>query len=214
MMYHSHYDIDPNQLPPTVISQMATKYQYDQSLFMRLQKSAPDNVYLLRYILSVTSVILNPYIKYLMPYLAPDSIQYRMHPAISVLPSKLFYNSLLHDAPGMDTVSAAPWHSRQYFPPYQFYNVEDGQERTGAGRSLYNPAEAEAAVALVDMLATQMPQLKVSQNTYLAYRDFSRQYSLKPACLQDWCYHALQAAIESAQVSIRAKIWFSYPGCH
>ncbi|KAI7884330.1 hypothetical protein K492DRAFT_143014 [Lichtheimia hyalospora FSU 10163] len=128
---------DPNQLPPTVISQMANKFRYDQSLFMRLQKSAPDNVYLL-------------------------SIQYRMHPAISSFPSKLFYNSLLRDAPDMDIVTCAPWHSRQYFPPYQFYNVEDGQERTGAGRSLYNPAEAEAAVALVDMLATQMPQLKLA----------------------------------------------------
>lgn len=102
-----------------------------------------------------------------------------MHPAISAFPSKLFYNSKLHDAPEMDIVSSAPWHSRQYFPPYQFYNVEDGEERTGAGRSLYNPAEAEAAVALVDMLATQMPQLKVSQNTWYRRSRFSRQFSLK-----------------------------------
>ena len=53
MIYHSHAkknNADPNQLPPTVISQMANKFRYDQSLFMRLQKSAPDNVYLLRYI--------------------------------------------------------------------------------------------------------------------------------------------------------------------
>lgn len=40
--------VDPNQLPPTVISLMASKYSYQQSLFVRLEKNAPDNVYLLR----------------------------------------------------------------------------------------------------------------------------------------------------------------------
>lgn len=39
---------DPNQLPPTVLSLLAAKYSYEQSLFVRLQKNAPDNVYLLR----------------------------------------------------------------------------------------------------------------------------------------------------------------------
>ncbi|KAI9319888.1 AAA domain-containing protein [Dichotomocladium elegans] len=128
---------DPNQLPPTVLSQMATKYRYDQSLFMRLENAAPDNVYLL-------------------------NIQYRMHPAISAFPSNFFYKSLLHDAPDMAKNTAAPWHSHQYLSPYLFFNVEEGQERTGAGRSVYNAAEAEAAVALVDMLATKMPGLKIA----------------------------------------------------
>ncbi|KAI9275791.1 AAA domain-containing protein [Phascolomyces articulosus] len=130
---------DPNQLPPTVLSQMAAKYSYEQSLFMRLQKNAPDNVYLL-------------------------SIQYRMHPEISRFPSKLFYSSRLLDGPDMEVTTAAPWHSQEYFPPYRFYNVEDGMERTGYGKSIYNTAEAEAAVTLVDMLANRLPNVK------LAYR--------------------------------------------
>lgn len=68
---HTHMqNVDPNQLPPTVISQMATKLQYDQSLFMRLQKSAPDNVYLLRYIFLILCVTSNPDIGYLTLYLA------------------------------------------------------------------------------------------------------------------------------------------------
>ncbi|KAI9490861.1 hypothetical protein BDB00DRAFT_835720 [Zychaea mexicana] len=126
---------DPNQLPPTVLSQMAARYSYEQSLFMRLQKGAPDDVYLL-------------------------SIQYRMHPEISRFPSKLFYNSRLLDGPDMEANSAAPWHSQEYFPPYRFYNVEEGMERTGSGKSIYNAAEAEAALALVDMLANRLPNIK------------------------------------------------------
>jgi hypothetical protein len=51
---------DPNQLPPTVMSREAKDLGYDQSVFIRIQKSAPDIVYLL-------------------------GIQYRMHPEISTL---------------------------------------------------------------------------------------------------------------------------------
>ncbi|KAJ3727172.1 AAA domain-containing protein, partial [Lentinula guzmanii] len=38
---------DPQQLPPTVISTEASQYQYNQSLFVRLQKQRPDAVHLL-----------------------------------------------------------------------------------------------------------------------------------------------------------------------
>ncbi|KAI7863339.1 P-loop containing nucleoside triphosphate hydrolase protein [Spinellus fusiger] len=125
---------DPNQLPPTVLSQLASKYNYEQSLFMRLENVVPQDVYLL-------------------------SIQYRMHPAISAFPSQLFYNSKLQDGPRMSEIASAPWHSKEYFPPYRFYNVEDGQEKIGYGHSIYNPVEADAAVVLVDMLANQMPSI-------------------------------------------------------
>ena len=39
---------DPNQLPPTVLSTEATKWGYDQSLFVRMQKQQPGAVHLLR----------------------------------------------------------------------------------------------------------------------------------------------------------------------
>ncbi len=55
---------DPNQLPPTVISQEAEKLGYSQSLFVRMFERSPQAVHLL-------------------------SIQYRMHPEISVFPSKV-----------------------------------------------------------------------------------------------------------------------------
>ncbi|KAI9006559.1 SEN1 N terminal-domain-containing protein [Phycomyces nitens] len=126
---------DPNQLPPTVLSQTAAKYDYEQSLFMRLENNVPGDVHLL-------------------------SIQYRMHPAISIIPSKLFYSSKLLDGPNMASITAAPWHIKDSFPPYQFFDIGDGQEKIGYGHSIYNPAEAEAAVALVDMLASQLPGIK------------------------------------------------------
>jgi senataxin len=42
---------DPQQLPPTVISNVAAKYLYDQSLFQRLQRCAPESVSMLRCLL-------------------------------------------------------------------------------------------------------------------------------------------------------------------
>lgn len=39
---------DPQQLPPTVISQLASGLDYNQSLFVRLQRHNPDSVHLLR----------------------------------------------------------------------------------------------------------------------------------------------------------------------
>lgn len=63
---------DPTQLPATVISAKAVKYNYTKSLFKRLM----DAKY--------------PY--YMM------NCQYRMHPDISAFPSKNFYNGKLNDA--------------------------------------------------------------------------------------------------------------------
>lgn len=126
---------DPNQLPPTVMSTLATKYSYQQSLFMRLEYTIANEVNLL-------------------------SIQYRMHPDISKLPSRLFYNSKLLDGPNMGEASSAVWHNLPEFPPYRFFNVADGQEKVGRGKSIYNVAEADAAVALVDMLCSKLPTIK------------------------------------------------------
>ena len=57
---------DPKQLPPTVLSQEAQRLEYDQSLFVRMFNAAPERVHLL-------------------------SIQYRMHPDISLFPLSLIH---------------------------------------------------------------------------------------------------------------------------
>uniref|UniRef100_A0A8C1ZGD8 Senataxin n=1 Tax=Cyprinus carpio TaxID=7962 RepID=A0A8C1ZGD8_CYPCA len=81
MLYRSPVVIlvgDPNQLPPTVVSQKAKEFGFDQSLMARLCKSLCE---------------LNPQ---LSPILLL-SVQYRMHPDICEFPSKYIYNSALKD---------------------------------------------------------------------------------------------------------------------
>ncbi|KAI9512406.1 AAA domain-containing protein, partial [Russula earlei] len=121
---------DPQQLPPTVISQEASKYLYNQSLFVRLQKLDPDAVHLL-------------------------SIQYRMHPDISQLPSRIFYRGLLKDGLGMAEKTARSWHAINMFGPYRFFNILRGQEASGPSHSLMNRTEVQVAVSLYDRLVQE-----------------------------------------------------------
>lgn len=69
-----------------------------------------------------------------------------MHPCISELPSKVFYQSQLKDGPDMASKTAAIWHSRNIFGPYRFFNVNGTELK--AGTSTKNPDEARTAVAL------------------------------------------------------------------
>lgn len=75
-----------------------------------------------------------------------SSIQYRMHPFISELPSKVFYDGQLKDGEGMAANTAAVWHQRNTYGPYRFFNVEGIEEKKGT--STYNPTEASVAVDL------------------------------------------------------------------
>lgn len=75
-----------------------------------------------------------------------------MHPEISVLPSRLFYNGRLQDGPDMAGKTQKPWHKSPKFGPYRFFNVAKGVEETGRFHSLVNKAEAQVAVALYNRL--------------------------------------------------------------
>lgn len=112
---------DPNQLPPTTFSSDAERCGYNESLFVRMTRQNKANVQLL-------------------------SIQYRMHPFISELPSKVFYDGQLKDGPGMAIKTRAIWHERQIYGPYRFFNVNGTEIK--AGTSTKNPDEAVAAVQL------------------------------------------------------------------
>ncbi|KAF7288567.1 hypothetical protein HMN09_01385800 [Mycena chlorophos] len=123
---------DPQQLPPTVISDEARRFQYNQSLFVRLQKTWSGAMHLL-------------------------SIQYRMHPSISLLPSKLFYQSRITDGPDMERKTAQPWHLNLKFGVYRFMNVKSVEDNTG--RSLKNLTECRMAVALFSRLRKSFPSI-------------------------------------------------------
>jgi superfamily I DNA and/or RNA helicase len=127
---------DPNQLPPTVLNSLGKEYAYEQSLFQRLMASIPKQIHLL-------------------------SIQYRMHPLISSLPSKLFYEGKLVDGPDLATIRTAEWHS--LLPPYQFFNVAKGKEKAlkKGGKSVWNSEEVEACVTLIYKLCISFPHINV-----------------------------------------------------
>lgn len=119
---------DPNQLPPTVLSQAAAKFQYEESLFVRMQRNHPKAVYLL-------------------------SIQYRMHPEISQFPSTKFYDGKLVDGSDMAKITTREWHASHLFRPYCFFNVHGGEQEKGArGVSLLNRAEVSIAIQIYDRL--------------------------------------------------------------
>jgi senataxin len=73
-----------------------------------------------------------------------------MHPFISELPSKIFYNGQLRDGPDMSKKTAAVWHQKNIFGPYRFFNV--GGAEVKAGTSTKNPEEARVAVELFGRL--------------------------------------------------------------
>ena len=124
---------DPKQLPPTVISQSGEALGYSQSMFVRMFTQCPERVHLL-------------------------SIQYRMHPEISMFPSSAFYQSQLTDGEGMAKATAQPWHAFESFGPFRFFDLPDAREQATALHSVSNKAEASAAVALYEALQAASSQ--------------------------------------------------------
>ncbi|KAF8114235.1 hypothetical protein N665_0039s0003 [Sinapis alba] len=122
---------DPKQLPATVLSNIASKYLYECSMFERLQRAGYP-------ILMLTQ-------------------QYRMHPEICRFPSMHFYDNKLLNGVDMSSKSA-PFHETPYLQPYVFYDVVDGQEhRSGDSSSVCNEQEAEAAVQLLRFFKRRYP---------------------------------------------------------
>ncbi|OQV04182.1 hypothetical protein CLAIMM_09105 [Cladophialophora immunda] len=122
---------DPKQLPPTVLSRKAAKFQYEQSLFARMENNHKKDVHLL-------------------------DTQYRMHPEISLFPSKTFYDSLLRDGEGMAKLRRRPWHHSDIFAPYRFFDVQGMSQASTKGHSLVNIAEINVAIQLYRRLTTDI----------------------------------------------------------
>ncbi|EXJ66208.1 uncharacterized protein A1O5_10824 [Cladophialophora psammophila CBS 110553] len=122
---------DPKQLPPTVLSRKAAKFQYEQSLFARMENNHKKDVHLL-------------------------DTQYRMHPEISLFPSRMFYDSLLKDGQGMDKLRRRPWHHSEIFAPYRFFDVQGMSQASTKGHSLVNVAEINVAIQIYRRLTTDV----------------------------------------------------------
>lgn len=120
---------DPKQLPPTVLSKEASRFQYEQSLFVRMQANHPNDVHLL-------------------------DTQYRMHPEISRFPSAAFYDGRLQDGPNMERLRVRPWHQSTLLTPYRFFDVQGLHQSAAKGHSLVNLAELRVAMQLYERLTT------------------------------------------------------------
>ncbi|PHH76410.1 hypothetical protein CDD82_4008 [Ophiocordyceps australis] len=114
---------DPKQLPPTVLSQSAARFGYDQSLFVRMYQSNAAKVHML-------------------------NTQYRMHPDISAFASREFYEGQLRDGARMAQLRRRPWHQSHLLGPYRFFDVEGAETRGRRGQSLVNTHELAAALQL------------------------------------------------------------------
>ncbi|KAI1309693.1 SEN1 N terminal-domain-containing protein [Xylaria venustula] len=125
---------DPKQLPPTVLSQSAARYGYDQSLFVRMQQNFPDDIHLL-------------------------DTQYRMHPEISLFPSQEFYERRLVDGGDMAKLRHQPWHQSELLGPYRFFDVKGIQEKGHRGQSLINLEELKVAMQLYERFTIDYPQV-------------------------------------------------------
>ena len=82
-----------------------------------------------------------------------------MHPDISRLPSRVFYQGRLQDGPDMATKTVQPWHSHSKFGTYKFFNVSGTEEQSG--RSLVNRAECQVAASLYARLRREFSSVNL-----------------------------------------------------
>jgi superfamily I DNA and/or RNA helicase len=152
LKYHAQRCIlvgDPQQLPATVISQAAVKFDYKQSLFQRLQLCG-HSVEML-------------------------TIQYRMHSEIRSFPSQHFYENKLIDAKQLIQSPVFTHHpaingdsvrnDNSIFSkasvdirlgPYVVFDVKEGAESRQNSSSLHNSAEAKLCAELILFLRRQI----------------------------------------------------------
>ena len=123
---------DPNQLPPTVLSQRAAALRYGESLFVRMQRNHPDLVYLL-------------------------DVQYRMHPEISRFPSLEFYHGRLTDGPDMRDKNTRLWHAHALLSPYRFFDIAARHLQSERSKSYLNHTESRVALELVEQVMQLLP---------------------------------------------------------
>lgn len=119
---------DPQQLPATVLSASAKKFNYERSLFQRLQLCGVELVML--------------------------GTQYRMRPEISAFPSLHFYNGRL--ANDKSVIQRAPlcFHTewKSLFGPLKFFDVPSQETRNALNQSLWNREEASFILQLLLMM--------------------------------------------------------------
>ena len=125
---------DPKQLPPTVLSREAAKFQYEQSLFARMENNHKTGCSSTR-------------------HSVPNASQ-----RSACSQAECSTTRRLKDGAGMAQLRARPWHHSSIFAPYRFFDVQGMSESAPKGHSLVNMAELNVAMQLYDRLITDVPK--------------------------------------------------------
>ncbi|CAJ2652910.1 unnamed protein product [Trifolium pratense] len=126
---------DERQLPAMVKSKIADRAEFGRSLFERL--------------------VMLGYKKHML------NVQYRMHPSISMFPSKEFYDNQLSDAQIVTEIS----YSKRFlegtmYGSYSFINISKGKEQSNHDHSLKNVIEAAAISEIIGRLNKEFVRTK------------------------------------------------------
>lgn len=175
---------DTNQLPALVHSKEAEKAGYGRSLMERLYKLAPhdSNVSLL-------------------------SCQYRMHPAISSLPNRLFYNSRLTDAPSTKR-QKKQWHKagKGTLGPCSFVHVDGCESKVG-----HSYANEREAGMLADIAQYLVRTFGVSQTDIGVITFYQAQARVLSHCMRQRRLDGVQVAVvDGFQGSEKGVILLSF----
>ncbi|XP_039140308.1 probable helicase MAGATAMA 3 [Dioscorea cayenensis subsp. rotundata] len=127
---------DPVQLPATVISSTAEKLGYGTSLFKRFQ-GAGFPVQMLK-------------------------TQYRMHPEISIFPSKEFYDGSLENGSLVERQTKRQWHAYRCFGPFCFFDIDGTESQPSGSGSWVNEEEVDFIILLYHKLVNQYTELRSS----------------------------------------------------
>ncbi|KAL5102073.1 hypothetical protein RYX36_006400 [Vicia faba] len=126
---------DEKQLPAMVKSKIADRAEFGRSLFERL--------------------VMLGYKKNML------NVQYRMHPSISMFPSKEFYDKQLSDA---EIVRETSYNKRflegKMYGSYSFINISKGKEQFNHDHSLKNVIEAAAISEIIGRLKKEFVRTK------------------------------------------------------
>jgi helicase MOV-10 len=134
---------DPQQLGPTIASDLCKKFGMDVSYMERLVKKCP----------AYAKNDSGEYPSELITLLVRN---YRSHPAILKLPNEMFYdNKLITCGDNFVTHSMARW---EHLPtdkgfPVLFHSIDGENLREGSSPSWFNPQEAMTTVDYVKLLA-------------------------------------------------------------
>ncbi|XP_013049435.3 probable helicase senataxin [Anser cygnoides] len=131
---------DPRQLPPTVKSEKAQDYGYDQSLMARLHRHLEEQVQ--KNVLRSLPVV-------------QLTVQYRMHPDICLFPSNYVYGRALKtDKATEENRCSSDWP----FQPYLVFDVGDGHEERD-NESFSNPQEVKLVIELIKTIKEKRKDL-------------------------------------------------------